>query len=102
MHCHVSTGFFNSASDPKLTGDFMGGTLLVTRFGLTVPRGNLEVLITERVLAVGGTTESDLGRDVVGNGMLGRFTSSTVPSSTSIPRPFVVESLVCDLTKGDL
>lgn len=53
-------------------------------FSVTViGEANLKVLVTVGVLAAGGTTKSNFGRDVTGSEMFGRFTASTVTSSSS-------------------
>jgi len=50
-----------------------------------IGEANLKVLVTAGVVAAGGTTKSNFGRDVSGSEMLGRLTASTVSSSSSFP-----------------
>jgi hypothetical protein len=62
----------------------------VLTFSVTmIGEANLKVLVTAGLPATGGTTKSNFGRDVSGSEILGRFTASTVTSSSSFTLPLI-------------
>jgi hypothetical protein len=82
---HTVTSLFSTALRGLLKVKLSAGKHVLVFSVTVIGEANLKVLVTAGVVAAAGTTKSNFGRDVSVSEMLGRFTASTVSSSSSFP-----------------